>query len=100
MLYEDYNYYIDNLETLKQQYNNKLIIIKDKQVVGFYDTEQAAILASLSKYEIGTFLIQYVSDDKSSYTLFVNYRRRLCQNKRHIPASQSQSNVYLTSIRE
>ena len=39
MLKEEFQYYVDNQNSLFQQYPNKYLIIRDKEVVGAFDTD-------------------------------------------------------------
>lgn len=67
-LKEDFQYYIDNQADLLSKYEGKFIVIKDKEVVGAYDSEIEAYEESQKQYELGTFLIQKVSSGPESYT--------------------------------
>lgn len=68
MLQEQFNYYLDNQIDLVKKYNGKFIVIKDKSVVGVFDTEIDAYNDSVKKYEMGTFLIQECKPGEESYT--------------------------------
>jgi len=63
---ENINYFYDNLkEFLKNPlYKFKFAIIFNKEIVGIFDTSEAAIEDATAKWPIGEFIIQQiVSDD-------------------------------------
>ncbi|KAA6327343.1 hypothetical protein EZS27_023668 [termite gut metagenome] len=68
MLEEQFNWYIENQEELVKKYNGKVIVIKDKTVVGAYGNEYEALVESEKQYQIGTFLIQKCSPGTEAYT--------------------------------
>ncbi|KAA6300592.1 MAG: hypothetical protein EZS26_003252 [Candidatus Ordinivivax streblomastigis] len=68
MLQEQFNWYIENQEELVKKYNGKVIVIKDKTVVGAYENEYEALVESEKQYQIGTFLIQKCSPGTEAYT--------------------------------
>lgn len=68
MLDKEFKYYLDHQEELVKLYNGKILVIIEDKVVGVYDTEQEAYFDSLSKYKIGTFLIQLCTPGKEDYT--------------------------------
>ena len=59
MLKQEFQYYLDHQEELVKKYLNKFLVIKDQEVVDFYDTKQEAYDGATFKYELGTFLIQH-----------------------------------------
>lgn len=54
---ENYNYYLENKDSLCSKYLNKYIIIKDKKIYGAYDTMEEAI-ENAKQIEAGTYIIQ------------------------------------------
>jgi hypothetical protein len=68
MLDAEYKYYIDHQQELLQLYKGRFIVIKDKTVVGDYDSQAAAYLNSIKKFELGTFIIQECTEGNSGYT--------------------------------
>ncbi len=67
-LKKEFEYYIAHQDELVKQYNGKVLVIKDYQVVGAYDSEIEAIRKSQEKYELGTFLVQKCEPGVSSYS--------------------------------
>jgi hypothetical protein len=79
MLEKEFKYYIDNQIEFVQKYEGKYIVIIGNAVVGIYNTEIEAYDETKKKYELGTFLIQFVSSGEKGYTqtfhsraLFIN----------------------------
>ena len=63
-----FQYYLDHQEELVEQYNGQFIVIKGDEVLGSFDDELKAVRETSKKFEIGTFLVQFVSPGDSAYT--------------------------------
>lgn len=70
MLDTEYKYYKDNQEKFLKEYKDKVIVIVGKNIVGIYDDEVSAYQDSVSKYKLGTFLIQKCIPEKESIQTF------------------------------
>lgn len=70
MLDKEYKYYQDNQKTFLKQYKNKILVIKGKEIVGVYGDEIAAYKDSISKFDLGTFLIQKCVPEKETIQTF------------------------------
>ena len=70
MLDKEYKYYKDNQKSLLQKYKNKVLVIIGEEVVGIYDDETSAYQDSISKYKLGTFLIQNCLPEKETIQTF------------------------------
>lgn len=68
MLKEEFEYYLANQEEFVKQYKGKFLVIKDKNIVGVYNSEIEAYTDSVQKYELGTFLIQECQPGSENYT--------------------------------
>ena len=68
-LESDFHYYLDHQEELVEQYDGRIIVIKEGRVLGVYDSQVDAIGKTVeSGYELGTFLVQTVSEGSDAYT--------------------------------
>jgi len=67
-LEKELDYYIDHQDELVDKYHGKVIVIRDEQVIGAYDSDMEAIEKASEKYEIGTFLVQKCEPGPASYT--------------------------------
>jgi hypothetical protein len=67
-LKEEFEYYINNQDELVKKYNGKIIVIKNKSVIGTYDSEKEAIEKTLINNEMGTFIVQKCEPGTESYS--------------------------------
>lgn len=63
----DFDYFIQNYKELYQQYGHKFLAIKNKEVLGDFDSVPDAISQLSKEYEIGSYIIQECTDDDSAY---------------------------------
>lgn len=70
ILKEQFHYYLQNQQTFVDEYNGRVIGLKDNQVIGSFASHGDAI-RQLRKagYELGTFLLQRVSPGAEAYTV-------------------------------
>ena len=57
LLLEEFNYYLENQGKFVDKYDGKVIVLKDKKVVGVYASIGQAYWGAQEEYELGTFLI-------------------------------------------
>ncbi len=70
MLDKEFNFYNKNQKGFLAKYNNKVLVIKDENIVGIYDDEATAYKESISRYKLGTFLIQRCIPEKETHQTF------------------------------
>ena len=64
---QDFDYFVANYQKLFKEYGHKFLAIKDKKILGSYNSIPEA-LEDLSKtYEVGTYIIQECTGDDSAY---------------------------------
>ena len=63
---KNYSFFVSNLSTLVNQYTDKYVVIKDEAIIGIYDSFKSAFDETKKTEELGTFLIQFCSDDPQS----------------------------------
>lgn len=68
LLEKEFKFYIDNQESLVKKHKGKILVIKNQEVIGVYNTEIDAILNTAKEHEIGTFLVQKCEPGEESYT--------------------------------
>ena len=66
-LEKEFQFYLENQEDLVKKYNGRYIVIRDQKVVGDYVSPSQAYEQSKTKYELGTFLIQFCTPGTNSY---------------------------------
>ncbi len=64
----DFDYYLEHQDELVQQYDGKVIVIKDGVILGAYDSLTEAVIETEKHHEMGTFLVQAVSPGPNAYT--------------------------------
>ena len=65
-LKSDFEYYLANKPEFISKYNGKVVVIKDKKVLGVFDNELKAVEETQKTHPIGTFLVQRVDPANSS----------------------------------
>jgi hypothetical protein len=73
-LKEEFKYYINNQDELVKKYNGKFIVIKNKSVIGTYDSEKEALEKTSATEELGTFIVQKCEPGRESYSQVYNSR--------------------------
>lgn len=68
MLKEEFQYYLENQQFFVEHYNGKVIVLKDKKVIGVFDNEEIALHETKRSHKIGTFLIQKCTEGTDAYT--------------------------------
>ena len=68
VLEKEFNYYLANQDEMVRKYDGKVVVIKDLSVIGVYPTELDAVVETQRTHEVGTFLIQKVSEGSEAYT--------------------------------
>lgn len=67
-LEQEFKYYLDHQGELVKKYNGKFVVIKDRKVIGSYDSQIEAVQESVKTNPLGTFLVQKCEPGKDSYT--------------------------------
>ncbi|MBA7684336.1 hypothetical protein ES703_92729 [subsurface metagenome] len=68
-LEKEFKYYLDNQDELVKKYKGKVIVIKNKKVIGVYDSEVEAVRETSKNEPLGTFLVQKCTPGKADYTV-------------------------------
>lgn len=77
-LQDEFDYYIAHQDELVRQYDGKYLLIRDKQVLGAYDTAQDAYKIASQEYELGSFLIQKCAPGNEEYSQTFCSRACVC----------------------
>ena len=67
-LKKEFEFYKENQSDLLNKYRGKFIVIKDKRVVGAYDSEPEAYAETIESQKSSNFLIQEVDEGEDSYS--------------------------------
>lgn len=71
MFEKELNYFIKNQNELVAKHSGKVLVIKDDEVVGTYNSPLEAFVDAKSKFEAGTFMIQPCSAGVEAYTVSI-----------------------------
>ena len=67
---KDFNWFLNNYDDLYKQYGHKFLVIKNKQVLGAYDSVRQAL--DNTNEELGTFIVQECNGNASAYTNYIS----------------------------
>ena len=67
-LEKEFKYYLEHQDELVKKFNGKFIVIKNREVIGVFDSELEAIEKTMEKHDLGTFLVQKCEPGSESYT--------------------------------
>ena len=81
-LQREFEYYLKNQERLVEEYNGKVLVIKDCTVIGAYGSDQEAIEETMKHHELGTFLVQLCEPGVDSVTETFNSRVAFTNSKK------------------
>ena len=65
---DEFEFYLAHQNELVAEYDGRVIVLKNHQVIGAYDSEGEAYIETKKAHEPGTFLIQRVSPGAEAYT--------------------------------
>jgi hypothetical protein len=75
-LKEEFEYYLKYQDELVEQYNGKVVVIKNGIVLGAFDDTMQAIQETRKEHDLGTFLVQRCSPGPDDYTVTFHSRVR------------------------
>ena len=67
-LEREFEFYLQNQEEFVKKYDGKLIALKDKKILGAFDSYLEAAAVIFATHDRGSVLFQEVSQDKESNT--------------------------------
>lgn len=62
----DFDYFMGNYKELYERYGHKFLAIREKKILGAFDSVQDAI-SSVKEYEVGEYIIQECTGDETAY---------------------------------
>ena len=65
---DDYRWFINNYDKMFKQYGHKFLVIKNKKVLGSYDSYADGVYNTVPTEELGTFIVQECNGNASAYT--------------------------------
>ena len=67
-LMKEFDFYRARQDDMVAKYDGKVVAIKDCKVLGAYDSYLDALENTSEQHEVGTFLLQRVSEGDADYT--------------------------------
>jgi TRAP-type uncharacterized transport system substrate-binding protein len=64
ILEQEYDFFLKKRKTLLPANENKFVVIAGGQIAGVYETVSEALKEASQKYQLGTFLIQKISNSE------------------------------------
>jgi hypothetical protein len=77
MFEKELKYFISNQNELLQKHLNKILVIKNEEIIGVYDSPLEAYIETQKEYELGTFFIQPCQKGPEAYTVTLNSHKML-----------------------
>ena len=68
VLMKEFDFYRAHQDDMVAKYDGKVVAIKDCKVLGAYDSYLDALENTSEQHEVGTFLLQRVSEGDADYT--------------------------------
>jgi hypothetical protein len=72
MLRDELQFFIANQDDLVRQYRGKVLVIKEKKIIGVYSSPLEAYIEAQKQHELGTFLIQPCEPGSEAYTVTIS----------------------------
>jgi hypothetical protein len=67
-------FFITHQDELVRQFQGKVLILKDEEVAGAYDSPLGAFLAAEQRFEPGTYMLQPCEPGPGAYTVMLSER--------------------------
>ena len=67
-LEREFQYYLEHQPEFVERYSGKVLVIKEKKVIGVFESEPDAVFATAREHELGTFLVQKCEPGTDAYT--------------------------------
>ena len=61
---QDFDYFLENINSLYKKYGHKFVAVKNQNILGAYESFNEALDTTLQTEKLGTFLIQEIFDNK------------------------------------
>jgi hypothetical protein len=72
MFDKELDFFRRNQTSLLKQYQGKVLVIRENNIVGVYPTMIEAYKDATRKYELGTFMLQKCEPGPEAYTVTIN----------------------------
>lgn len=67
----DFEWYKTHVSELYSEFGAKCVTIKNKTILGVYDTYADGVLSTQKTWPLGTFIVQKLGPDETAYTEYI-----------------------------
>lgn len=67
----DFEWFKSNMDKLYEKYGPVFLAIKDKTVLGAYDTYDEGVRSTMERERLGTFIVQRCGRGEEAYTNYI-----------------------------
>jgi len=78
---KDYEWFVENYDSLFKQYGTAYLVIKNKAVIGTYPNCAEAVRETAKSHNPGTFIVQYCDGTEDAYVAHIT---SMCFGERKI----------------
>ncbi len=64
----EFKFYLSKQDEFVKDHNEEWVVIKGNKVLGFYMEQLQAIKETQKTHQLGTFMVQHISEGESEYT--------------------------------
>lgn len=68
---DDFRWFLDNYNEFFREYGRKILVIRNREIIGLFDDKNTAIDTTIKQYDLGTFIVQECNGDESGYTNYI-----------------------------
>ena len=69
MQHQDFEWFLSHYQDLFEEYGHTFLVIKNKKVLGAYDSYAQGVREAEKTEALGTFIVQECNGDPSAYTV-------------------------------
>lgn len=68
----DYKWFLENYNELFKRFGEVYVAIKNKTILGTYNSYAEGVLSTMKQEPLGTFIVQKCGKDESAYTNYIS----------------------------
>lgn len=72
MQVEDFKWFLDNYDSLFNQYGDCYLVIKNKSIIGKFDSYASGVNETAKSEPLGTFIVQHCNGNETGYTNYIS----------------------------
>lgn len=71
MAHDDFQWFMGNYSELQRKYGNCFLAIRDKKVIGVFESYEAGVRETSKEWPLGSFIVQEVSNSFIAYNNYI-----------------------------